>query len=359
MFIANSSVKIMGDMDEALSEDVRANISRWLFFMCAMVFTMVMIGGLTRLTHSGLSMVVWRPVTGWLPPLNLQEWQETFGLYRETPEYLLLNFGMTLSEFKSIYWLEYIHRLWGRLIGLAFALPFGYFLIRRQLNKSLIIKLLFVFFLGASQGFLGWYMVKSGLVEKPDVSQYRLTLHLGMTILIYISLFWLALHIRKPLQLVNPINWRPIPVMGLMVITFICLTMIAGSLVAGLKAGFTYNTFPLMDGKIVPDGLWILSPFYLNFFENITMVQFQHRLLGCGSVILVTMLSFNFYRNSNSYYSRKATAILAICILLQFLTGAVTLIYVVPIFLASFHQLMAFICLSVSIWILFSARGQN
>ena len=146
-------------------------------------------------------------------------------------------------------------------------------------------------------------MVKSGLVEKPDVSQYRLTLHLGMTILIYISLFWLALHIRKPLQLVNPITWRPIPVMGLMVITFICLTMIAGSLVAGLKAGFTYNTFPLMDGKIVPDGLWILSPFYLNFFENITMVQFQHRLLGCGSVILVTMLSFNFYRNSNGISS--------------------------------------------------------
>ena len=154
MFIANSVDKITRDADKVLSDSVRNNVSRWLFFMCAMVFAMVMIGGLTRLTHSGLSMVVWRPVTGWFPPLNLQEWQEIFDLYRKTPEYLLLNLGMTLNEFKSIYWLEYIHRLWGRFIGLAFVLPFGYFLISRQLNKSLIIKLLFV----GLRGFQNFFM---------------------------------------------------------------------------------------------------------------------------------------------------------------------------------------------------------
>ena len=168
-------------------------VGYWLLIMCAMVLVMVILGGVTRLTHSGLSMVVWEPITGWLPPLTIDEWQDLFLLYKETPEFKKINYGMSLDDFKSIFWLEYFHRLWGRIIGLAFLLPFFYFLLRGWISRSLASKLIFIFILGMAQGVLGWFMVQSGLSDRPDVSQYRLTAHLAVAIILYAYLFWIAL----------------------------------------------------------------------------------------------------------------------------------------------------------------------
>jgi len=233
-------------------------IAAWLFAVCAMVFAMVVLGGVTRLTHSGLSMVQWRPVSGWLPPLGEAEWEQAFARYRHFPEYRELNPDLTLAGFKGIFWLEYVHRLWGRLIGLAFFVPFAVFLLRGWVDRRLAGKLFVLFLLGALQGLLGWYMVRSGLVERPDVSQYRLAAHLGTAFVIYGAMLWVALGLLHP-----PSGPRPRPARGAwfayVVVGLVMLTALSGGFVAGLDAGFAYNTFPLMDGELVPAGLFPCS----------------------------------------------------------------------------------------------------
>ncbi len=222
-------------------------IGIWLLSLCTMVFVMVVLGGVTRLTHSGLSMVNWKPVTGWLPPMGEAEWQAVFQSYRQFPEYKELNEAMTLSGFKGIFWLEFFHRLWGRLIGVVFLVPLLVFLFKGWVSRKLVPRLVVMFILGGLQGVLGWYMVKSGLIGRPDVSQYRLAAHLGAALIIYGYMFWVALALLSP----KPAATSAPAGMGagafaVLLVVWVFVTIISGGFVAGLDAGFAYNTFPLM-----------------------------------------------------------------------------------------------------------------
>jgi heme A synthase len=229
-------------------------IAWWLLVCCALVFAMVVLGGVTRLTGSGLSMVNWKPVSGVLPPLSRAAWEREFEHYRQTPEYKYVNKGMSLSEFKGIFWFEYAHRVLGRLIGVVFLLPFLYFLLRRRIEASLVPKLAVMFVLGGLQGLLGWYMVKSGLVDDPHVSQYRLAAHLGLAVLIYAFMLWTALGILRSDEDSGSRGSSSFSTYTLILTIAVFVVMMSGAFVAGLKAGFSYNTFPLMAGQWIPDG---------------------------------------------------------------------------------------------------------
>ena len=252
-------------------------IAVWLLLCCALIFTMVVVGGVTRLTRSGLSMVEWDPIMGVIPPLGQSQWEETFHKYQQFPEYVQVNRDMTMSEFKFIYWMEYAHRLLGRGIGLAFLLPFLYFIFRRRIERSLIPKLVAMFLLGGLQGLLGWFMVKSGLIDMPRVSPYRLTAHLILAVIIYGYILWVALGLLFP----DPENRNPSarpPRRLAHATTMLIVVMIAsGGFVAGTKAGFAFITFPLMNGRLIPEGLLAMRPMWTNFFENVATVQFDHR----------------------------------------------------------------------------------
>jgi cytochrome c oxidase assembly protein subunit 15 len=253
----------------------------WLFSLTALVFAMVVVGGATRLTDSGLSITEWQPIVGSVPPLTEADWQDAFAKYKEIPEYQRVNQGMSLEQFKVIYWWEWAHRALGRLIGLVFALPFAWFWFRGRLPPGLAPKLLGVLALGGLQGFIGWYMVQSGLAERVDVSQYRLALHLMLAFVIFGLLLWLALGLSAggtPVRL-SPVGRAQQRVAPLL-IALLLVQIALGAFVAGLKAGLTYNTWPLMDGKLIPDGLGTLEPWYLNLFENVTTVQFAHRIVA-------------------------------------------------------------------------------
>lgn len=313
-------------------------IGSWLLGIAAMVFMMVVIGGLTRLTESGLSIVDWRPVTGWLPPLSQAEWLAAFEAYRTSPEYLQVNRGMTLADFKSIFWLEYLHRLWGRLIGVAFVVPFVVFLARGWIHWRLAPHLILALVLGGSQGVLGWFMVKSGLVDRPEVSQYRLTAHLGAALLIYGYLLWLGWSLRWPRGRsgsgVGRASWRwAVAVTGLVI-----LTVLAGGFVAGLNAGLVYNTFPLMDGKLVPEGLFPTTPFWLSFFQDVTTVQFTHRVLALTTLAAVLAFWFAASRWSLPREAQLAVHALAVVAIIQVGLGIATLLLAVPVGLGVAHQ---------------------
>ena len=332
-------------------------IAYWLFIMCFMVFAMVVLGGVTRLTHSGLSMVEWKPVSGWLPPLNEAEWEATFAKYREFPEYKEVNKGMSLSEFQSIFWLEFLHRLWGRIIGVAFFVPFVFFFVRGWVSRALAPKLVLAFILGGLQGVLGWYMVKSGLVNEPDVSQYRLTAHLGAAIIIYGYMFWVALGLLNPDP--HPAAaesgrsfWRG--AVGLAILVFV--TILSGGFVAGLDAGFAYNTFPTMDGDWLPDELFDLSPFYLNFFEHIPTVQFDHRILAELTFVLVMIFAYRTFQNPLAARQRLSLYYLIAALVVQVGLGISTLLLVVPVSLAAIHQAGAVVLFTAVLWMVHEMR---
>ncbi len=333
--------------------DRRKIIAAWLFAVAAFVVGMIILGGLTRLTHSGLSMVDWRPVTGWLPPLTEAEWEGVFSRYRAYPEYQKLNPGMTLGEFKSIFRLEYVHRLWGRIIGVAFAAPLAVFLLKGWVGRDLAPKLVFLFILGGLQGVMGWYMVKSGLVSRPDVSQYRLAAHLFLALVILGYLLWLGLGLvrsRAPDEPAGPSGREPARrAWGLLGLVFV--TAISGAFVAGLDAGLAYNTFPLMDGELVPQGLFELSPAYLNFFENITTVQFDHRVLAI--LALAGVLAFWGWARKTPLApgQRLALNVMAIVALVQVGLGISTLVLAVPVPLAVLHQGGAVALFSAAVWL--------
>ena len=294
-------------------------------------------------------MVVWKPITGWLPPITSAEWQDVFFLYKNSPEYKMVNAGMTLGAFKSIFWLEYLHRLWGRVIGLVFFLPLVYFWLKGWVRGALVSKLILIFGLGLAQGFMGWFMVMSGLTERPEVSQYRLTAHLGLAIFIYAYMFWVALgQFYDQSQIKHLVNLR------------LCLTMLAGGLVAGLDAGIVYNSFPLMDGKIIPEGLFQMSPFYINFFDNITTVQFDHRLMAKVTIALAALLWWQARKEIKEKAELWPFHLLAILILSQFCLGILTLVFEVPIPLATAHQVGAFVsltaCLLALNWLTYNRR---
>ncbi len=311
-------------------------IAIWLAVCCATIFCMVVLGGVTRLTGSGLSMVEWEPILGVLPPLSDAEWAETFEKYRQYPEYKLKNTGMDVSGFKEIFWLEYFHRLLGRGIGVLFAVPFLYFLIRGRIDRELAPRLAVLFVLGGLQGLMGWYMVQSGMVSDPHVSQYRLTAHLLLAIVIYGYMFWLVLGLlrgRDRLRVSNGWVTSSYTLTGL-----VLLTIASGGFVAGLRAGFTYNTFPLMNGKLIPDGLLLMEPLWRNFFENITTVQFDHRVLAILLGVLIVVFWWRARRGYAARQVRLALDLLLAALLAQIALGIATLLLVVPISLAAAHQ---------------------
>src|SRR5687767_12934217 len=256
------------------SNDRRA-VAAWLLVCAALVFLIVVVGGVTRLTRSGLSIVEWQPLIGALPPLSEAHWQELFAKYRTTPEFRLVNFDMTLEGFKRIFWWEYAHRLLGRLIGVVFLLPFVWFLVRGRLERTLAWKLAGVFALGALQGALGWYMVKSGLVDDPRVSHFRLTAHLGVALAIFAALLWIALDL---LPGENRVPGSPSVARAAACVAAVVFVMaLSGAMVAGLRAGSAYNTFPLMNGHLIPPEILMLEPWWKNFLYNMATVQFVHR----------------------------------------------------------------------------------
>ena len=327
-------------------------IAIWLLICCATVFGMVVLGGVTRLTGSGLSMVQWAPIMGILPPLNLTEWQEAFNLYQQFPEFQLKNFHMSLDDFKSIFWFEYAHRLLGRGIGVLFFLPFLYFFFTGKVNKSLTPKLLFMFVLGGLQGLMGWYMVKSGLVNDPHVSQYRLTAHLSLAIVIYAYMFWVALDLLLPKTNTSTVaKESKLTQLAVIITSVIFITIMSGGFVAGTRAGFAFNTFPLMDGKLIPDGLFAVTPIWRNFFENIITVQFDHRVLATILFLLIPSFWFKARQYTLEPLARLSINLLFAALVLQITLGISTLLLVVPVSLAAAHQGGAVILLTASLFV--------
>lgn len=326
----------------------RPLIAAWLFGMCALLFVMIVVGGLTRLTDSGLSIVEWRPVTGMIPPLTEAQWLAEMDKYRAIPEYQVQNRGMSLEAFKVIYWWEWSHRFLGRLIGLAFAIPFLIFFFTRRIERALVPRLVLMFALGGAQGALGWFMVMSGLSERLDVSQYRLTAHLGLAFVIFAFILWTAFDLitrapSKPAPQLHPLAQATAFFAAL-----VYLQILLGGFVAGLDAGFTYNTWPLMDGKLVPDGLFALSPSFVNFFENVTTVQFQHRLLAYVIVAIAGVIWW--HSRALPQDLRRRADLIAAAVLAQVALGVWTLVAVVPVTLGAAHQAGAVILFTLALW---------
>jgi len=338
-------------------EDNDRTIALWLIAVAILIFAMVILGGVTRLTGSGLSMVEWAPIMGTIPPLSEQEWQETFSKYQQFPEYQQKNIHMNLDEFKGIFVFEYSHRMLGRFIGLAFLLPFLYFMFHKRIRPSLTPKLIVVFVLGGLQGLLGWYMVKSGLVKDPHVSQYRLAAHLSAAILIYTYILWVAWSLLRP----HPRNEWVRGVESLrrhskIAITLIIVMIISGAFVAGTRAGLGFNTFPLMNGQFIPDGLFDISPFYLNFLENKVTIQFDHRLIA---YVLMIYIPFVWYKSTKFALNQKshmAFHILLFAFIIQIILGITTLLMEVPVTLGALHQAGALLVLTAMLYCLHELR---
>jgi len=329
-------------------------VATWLLVCCVLVFAMVVLGGVTRLTGSGLSMVDWRPVTGFLPPIGDDEWQQVFDMYQQTPEFQKKNSYMDVSDFKGIFWLEYLHRLLGRTIGIVFLIPFLFFVWRGYIKKSEFPKYTLMFVLGGMQGVLGWYMVKSGLVDIPHVSQYRLTAHLIAAFLIYGYMFWVALTLFFPSQETNRHPWYGKTVALTALIT---ITVISGGFVAGLKAGKIYNTFPKMGEYWMPPDLLALEPAWSNFFDNMATVQFDHRVLAIATFVLIVVYWAKLRKaDLPARISRGVNALLHTAVL-QVALGISTLLLVVPIFLAASHQAVAMLLFTVALYLCHGLRN--
>ncbi len=317
-------------------------VGLWLLVCCLVLLSLITLGGATRLTGSGLSMVDWRPVTGFIPPLSESAWMTEFDAYRQSPEYLKVNRGMSIDEFKRIFWFEFAHRVLARGLGLVFALPLVFFWWRGFLSDALGWSLLGVLLLGAVQGYLGWYMVQSGLVDIPRVSPYRLAAHLSLALIIYGLIFWHALGLLWPRRATRPGFSKAFAALfGLLV-----LTILSGAFVAGLKAGLVYNTFPKMAGQWVPDGLLHLEPAWRNLFENPALVQFSHRVLGISTLLFGLGLFATAIGKARERAIRVAAAVVALACLVQVTLGISTLLLYVPVWLGTLHQGFAVILLS-------------
>ena len=336
-------------------------IGLWLLLCAAMVLVMAVLGAITRLTESGLSIMEWAPLSGVLPPLSEAEWQRLFALYQQTGEYQEYGRDMDLADFEAIFWWEYLHRLWGRLIGLLFGGGLLWLIITRRIGRRLAGPLALLFALGALQGLVGWYMVESGFSERTDVSQYRLVIHLTLAVAIYAALLWTAFGlldrtVAGRAAALLP-DWPRPALIGLSAL--IVTTLVSGGFVAGLDAGLIYNSFPLMGGVLVPgDYIAFESSWWRNAFENPTAAQLHHRLLATVTLVAALALSVGLLRRPLAARPALAqpTALLALTALLQFGLGIATLILVVPVWLGALHQAGAFILLSCALWALHRCR---
>jgi cytochrome c oxidase assembly protein subunit 15 len=342
----------MGPADPA---DRRAT-ANWLFFCCALVFLMVVVGGVTRLTQSGLSIVEWQPVAGVLPPMGDAQWQELFEKYQKTPEYAQRNAGMDVAGFKKIFWWEYVHRLLGRLIGVVFLLPFLWFLFKGKLDGDVAWKLGGIFILGGLQGGLGWFMVQSGLVQEPRVDALRLAAHLGLAFVIYGWMFWVALDLVRRERLPNTDGLRG-RAGGMLALVF--LQVLAGALVAGIHAGKAYNTFPLMDGHFIPPDIAVLEPWWANLAYNMATTQFTHRILAIAVALMAIGVWFDVRRDLPNPRARFWSTMLVIAVAAQFGLGVATLLAGVPVNLGVLHQAGAVIVFSVALALRHSLREQR
>jgi len=342
-----------------MSEVVNNNnkqVATWLLVCCALVFAMVVLGGVTRLTGSGLSMADWRPVTGVLPPIGDSEWQQVFEIYKETPEFQKKNSHMDVNDFKGIFWLEYLHRLLGRTIGIAFLLPFLFFVWKGYIQKREFPKYTLMFVLGGMQGVLGWYMVKSGLVDNPHVSQYRLTAHLIAAFLIYAYMFWVALSLLFPPRSADRHPWYG---KTLALTALITVTIISGGFVAGLKAGKIYNTFPKMGEFWIPPDFLALEPAWRNFFDNMATVQFDHRILAITTFALIVAYWANLRKSELPARVRRGVNALLHTAVLQVALGISTLLLVVPVLLAATHQAVAMLLFTIALYLVHALRFGN
>ncbi len=320
-------------------------IAYWLFFCAAVIFGMILLGGVTRLTSSGLSMVDWKPIMGVIPPMTQTDWQEMFLKYQQFPEYQKINVGMSLEDFKPIFMYEYLHRVLGRLIGVIFIVPFLFFYFSRRIKTGLTPKLVIMLVGGGCQGLLGWYMVKSGLVDNPHVSQYRLTAHLGAAVLIYGFILWTAFGLVLTAR-AQPVELQRFSI-GLSALIY--LMILSGGLVAGTHAGNAYSTWPLMGDSFVPAGLYAMTPAWLSAFEDITTIQFNHRMFAYLIVALVVAFAIRAFRFG--IVGRLKVGIFCLIGLLgmQVTLGISTLIFYVPIPVAAAHQVGAVALLTASL----------
>ncbi|RIA55585.1 COX15/CtaA family protein [Dichotomicrobium thermohalophilum] len=337
------AVALNGSRAKPANADIAIRI--WLGCVIALIFAMVVVGGATRLTGSGLSITEWKPILGAIPPLSAADWQEAFDKYRQIPQYQLVNKGMSLEEFKFIFWWEWAHRFLGRFIGVAFALPFLVFAFAGTIRRDLAPSLIVLFALGALQGFMGWYMVQSGLVDRVSVSQYRLAAHLGLAAIIYAAMIWVALGVGQPARTIKR-SWAWLSAAGLVVFSFIQIVL--GAFVAGMKAGFAYNTWPLMDGEFVPDGLFVMQPWHLNLFENALTVQFNHRMAAYMLFGWAILHAIAMMRTERA--GRLSAVFLAGAVTLQAVLGIWTLVAQVPLSLGLVHQAGAFIVLAIAVY---------
>jgi len=317
----------------------------WLFTGCFLIFIMVVVGGITRLTHSGLSIPDYKLISGTIPPINEQQWEEAFELYKQYPEYQKLNSNITLTEFKSIFFWEWLHRFIGRVLGLVFIIPFLYFLITRQLDKSTIKKTIILLILGGFQGFLGWYMVKSGLVDRPDVSHYRLAAHLTTAFVTFAFTLWIALDLIFPIKKTINKTYRNLIRIGLAILF---IQIIYGAFVAGLDAGFIHNHWPMMsEGKFMHETVLIeKTPVYKNFIEGRSGVQFIHRILAFFVVISVAIIYIKGKKIAISNHQLNGLNSLLILVGVQSILGVLAILLQVPLWLGVAHQIGAFLLLS-------------
>lgn len=341
---------IMSSQNDASRADRLVGV--WLLSVAALIILMVLVGGLTRLTDSGLSITEWRPVTGALPPLSLADWMSEFDKYKAIPEYQLINKDFSLEEFKYIYWWEWGHRQLGRVIGLVFFIPFMFFLLRGFIAKQNILPLTGIFFLGGLQGFMGWYMVQSGLTDRVDVSQYRLAVHLGLALIIFCLVFWQALRLLQPAQFTSRASIQIY--FGYFLIFMVFMQSLLGALVAGLNAGKTYTDWPYMDGDLIPSGLVDMQPIMNNFFENHLTVQFDHRI---GAYLLLILVVLHFWSQfKNNAPTRLTAGLLMLGVVGQAILGIITLMQAVPMHLGALHQLGAVFVLALTVYHVYKLR---
>lgn len=332
-------------------------IAYWLLTVAAAIFAMVVLGGVTRLTHSGLSIVEWKPLVGAIPPLSEADWLDLFQKYQRTPEYQKVNLGMDLEGFKGIFWLEYLHRLLGRSIGVIFLAPFVVFLVRREIERPLAMKLVLIFVLGGLQGLMGWLMVASGLVDAPRVSAYRLTAHLGLAILIYGYVLWVAFGLLWPVRSAEVSH--TLRRVGIGITSLVVLTVLAGGFVAGTRAGLAYNDWPLMHGRFFPEGLYAMVPIWVDVFENIATVQFHHRMLAYALTSTILLWWSIARRVELDPTTRTFSRLLLLALAAQLLLGIATLWYRVPTALAATHQAGALLVFSASLALNHRLRSQR
>lgn len=332
----------------------RRRVALWLFALCGMIVVMVGLGGATRLTGSGLSIMEWAPIMGTLPPMSEAEWERLFAIYKTIPQYELINKGFGIEGFKEIFWLEWTHRLWGRLMGVVFLGGLAWLGWTGALGRRLIRPLLLLFALGGLQGFVGWFMVASGFAEgSTAVSAYRLVVHLSMALLLYVALLWIGLGEWERATTPAPSGLRRA---ARLLAGLVSLAILAGGFVAGLKAGFTYNTFPLMDGRLVPEGYADLSPFWRNATENIAAVQWNHRAIATLTLLAVLAVAFRWLPRLGQAPAARPLFLLAVLAIAQYGLGVLTLLHAVPATLGTAHQVLAVLVLTAAIVLLHATR---